>query len=63
MADKWQVIKGCVPVQVCNSIEEAEGVYTAYECDEIRRITEEEADDQPLVVTRRCQEPKRGKRK
>jgi len=47
--DRWQVIKGCVPVEVCNSIEEAEKVYVKYDCDEIRRITDDE--EQPILVT------------
>lgn len=55
MADRWQVIKGCVPVQICDTIEEAEGVYAAYECDEIRRIKDDE--EQPLLVTPRRNEP------
>lgn len=55
MADRWLVIKGCVPVEVCNSIEEAEGFYAAYECDEIRRIPDDE--DIPLLVNPRRKEP------
>lgn len=48
--DRWQVIKGCVPVEVCNSIEEAEKVYVKYDCDEIRRITDDD-EEQPILVT------------
>ena len=55
MADRWQVIKGCVPIQICNSIKEAEDVYAKYECDEIRRIEDDE--EQPLLVTPRSKEP------
>jgi hypothetical protein len=48
--DRWQVIKGCVPVQLCDTIEEAEAVYQKYDCDEIRRIADEDYE-QPLFVT------------
>lgn len=47
--DRWQVIKGCVPVEVCNTIEEAEKVYVKYDCDEIRRITDDD-EEQPILV-------------
>lgn len=39
--DRWQVIKNSVPVQICDSIEEAEEVYAKYDCDEIRRVKDE----------------------
>lgn len=48
--ERWQVIKGCVPVEVCNTIEEAEAVYVKYDCDEIRRITDDD-EEQPILVT------------
>ena len=47
--DRWQVIKGCVPVEVCNTIEEAEAVYVKYDCDEIRRIADDD-EEQPILV-------------
>ena len=36
--DRWMVVKGNVPMQICNSIEEAEDIYHKYDCDEIRRV-------------------------
>lgn len=48
--ERWQVIKGCVPVQLCDTIEEAERVYVKYDCDEIRRITDDD-EEQPIMVT------------
>ena len=36
--DRWQVIKDGMPVQLCDTIEEAEKVYVEHEADEIRRI-------------------------
>lgn len=48
--ERWQVIKGCVPVKLCNTIEEAEKVYVKYDCDEIRRIVDDDYE-QPILVT------------
>ena len=36
--DRWQVIKDGRPVQLCNTIDEAEKVYLEWDADEIRRI-------------------------
>lgn len=45
---RWMVVKGNVPVQICNSIEEAETVYQKYDCDEIRRVDDD--DDQHIFA-------------
>ena len=46
--DRWMVVKNGVPVQICNSIEEAEDVYCKYDCDEIRRV--DDSNYEPPVM-------------
>ena len=38
LKNRWQVIKDHMPIQICNTIEEAEKVYQEYDADEIRRV-------------------------
>lgn len=55
---RWQVIKNSVPVALCNTIEEAEAHYAKYDCDEIRRIDDDnyqEGDE--IMVRMRRHEP------
>jgi len=40
--DRWQVIKNGIPVGIFNTIEEAEEEYAKYDCDEIRRVDEDD---------------------
>lgn len=49
---RWMVVKGNVPVQICNSIEEAEAVYQKYDCDEIRRVDDDY--EPPLMLEPRA---------
>ncbi len=49
---RWMVVKGNVPVQICNSIEEAETVYQKYDCDEIRRVDDDY--EPPLMLEPRA---------
>ena len=46
---RWMIVKGCVPVQICDTVEEAESVYARYDADEIRKV--EDDYEPPLVVT------------
>ena len=39
--ERWQVIKNGIPVQLCDTIEEAEQVYAECDADEIRRIEDD----------------------
>ena len=50
--DRWMVVKNCMPVQICNDINEAEQVYLAYDADEIRRVANDDYE-MPLVLPSR----------